>query len=97
MQYQYVLKSLFIKSFIIVGSLTLSMALTGCGEKMIFVSDCKLSGGNSELCDCAWEKVSQKYPPKLIQAITHHEAPAPQGYGQYLLQTIQYCAKQQSQ
>ena len=95
MKYSLVLNPLFIKPLIIAGGLMLSLSLTGCGEKMTFMNDCRLSRVNSEVCDCTWKEISKKYSPKLIKKITRHEVYPPQNYGNDLVQALQFCAKQQ--
>ena len=98
MKHTPVFQSRKTKFIAITSSIAISLTLVGCGspEELSFTSDCKLSGGSSELCSCAWETMSQQYPPATIQAVVKGKAPAPQGYGQFLVQTIQSCAKNSS-
>ncbi|MGO2333415.1 hypothetical protein [Providencia sp.] len=98
MTYISIFQPLNTKIIAITSGIVISLILVGCGspEEFSFTRDCKLSGGSSELCSCTWEAMSQQYSPATIQAVAKGGAPAPQGYGQYLVQTIQSCAKQLS-
>ncbi|WP_155405706.1 hypothetical protein [Providencia rettgeri] len=94
MKYISVFQPLDTKLITITCSIVISLTLIGCGspEELAFTRDCKLSGGSSELCSCT----SQQYPPATLQAVVKGKVPAPQDYGQYLIETIQSCAKQSS-
>ncbi|EMT6385121.1 hypothetical protein [Providencia rettgeri] len=98
MKYASVFPPLNTKLIAIMSSIVISLTLMGCGspEELAFTRDCKLSGGSSELCSCTWQAMSQQYPPATIQAVVKGKMPAPQNYGQYLIETIQSCAKQSS-
>ncbi|MEY0290684.1 hypothetical protein AB7303_17565 [Providencia rettgeri] len=98
MKHTPVFQPLNTKLIAIMSGIVISLTLMGCGspEELAFIRDCKLSGGSSELCSCTWKAMSQQYPPATLQAMVKGKVPAPQDYGQYLIETIQSCAKQSS-
>lgn len=50
-------------------ALTLGAWLTGCSENAGFITQCKLQGGNTALCECAWDKMSEKYSTQYLVAV----------------------------
>ena len=64
------LLSQYAKKLAICGAvLTIGAWLTGCSENAGFITQCKLQGGNTALCECAWDKMSEKYSTQYLVAV----------------------------
>ncbi|MEY0335540.1 hypothetical protein AB7V82_02755 [Providencia stuartii] len=50
-------------------ALSFSTLLVGCGENASFITQCKLQGGSRALCECAWDKMSEKYSTQYLVAV----------------------------
>lgn len=56
--------------------------VTGCGDpqhqlKGEYMKSCTQSGAPVALCECAWNKISQTYPPDVLLRIYNGESVPP--------------------
>lgn len=75
-------------------ALSIGTLLTGCGENAPFITQCKLQGGSSAMCECSWNNMAEKYPTKYLVAIGEGKARPPADFTQQMRNAFIQCSQQ---
>lgn len=81
------------KGVIKLGVLLAVFGLTGCEDKVQegFIKSCKASGGSATVCQCTWNKVSEKYTKEDLAKIATQPGYLPKGFKQNTLEAAVMC------
>lgn len=80
-----------IKSLIFISILTMSLTACDSAEKREFMNGCRISVRNSSICSCTWNKMTEKYSPKMLKSIGEGRLSPPADFQQQMAGTIRQC------